>query len=92
MRDKTYPGMGQSSVGLIRVRVEATMNCKIALANAIMCPANTAVGLGLKMLFGAFIVPVRSEAVFPYQGASFQYNPNDDDGRAGSDPLAKGLL
>ncbi len=87
MRGKTYPGMGNSNVTLIRVRVETVMNCKIGLANAILCPPRTLLGLFLKGL-GTFVLPVRSEAVFPYQGASYQYNAKDDSGRSGSDALA----
>jgi TadE-like protein len=70
MRNQTYSAMTESSVSLMRVRVEALMNCKIAFANGIMCPS-------LGGLVGMFTVTVRSEAVFPYQGASYQYNPND---------------
>lgn len=87
MRGKTYPGMGNSSVSLMRVRVETIMNCKIGLANAILCPADTLLGLFTKQ-FGLFVLPVRSEAVFPYQGARYTYNPKDDSGRAGTDALA----
>jgi hypothetical protein len=69
------------------VRVETLMNCRIALANAILCPSKTGLGFALNTFFGAFVLPVSSEAVFPYQGASYEYK-DDDDGRAGSDPLA----
>jgi hypothetical protein len=50
---------------MIRVRVEATVLCKLPIANAIACPGN-------------FLSPIHkrsmiAEAVFPYQGANYDY-------------------
>ncbi|MGA7119260.1 MAG: polymorphic toxin-type HINT domain-containing protein, partial [Polyangiaceae bacterium] len=87
----SYPTITNSPVSLMRVRVEAWMVCKVALANAIMCPVNTVLGFFAKEVLGSFILPVRSEAVFPYQGASYTYDPNDDTGRAGRDAVASNL-
>jgi len=87
----SYPSITNNPVSLMRVRVEAWMVCKVALANAIMCPVNTVLGFFAKEVLGSFILPVRSEAVFPYQGASYTYDPNDDSGRAGSDAVASSL-
>lgn len=51
--------------GMMRVRVDATVVCKIALANMIACEA-----------FGSSTLRVRTipaESVYPYQGADYVY-------------------
>jgi Flp pilus assembly protein TadG len=67
----TYAPMTGTTVANIRVRVKATFICRIAFANVILC------GSGLSALgLGSFVppnLPIVSEAVFPYQGASYAY-------------------
>ncbi|MBV9948536.1 MAG: Hint domain-containing protein [Myxococcales bacterium] len=84
------PMSAGGAIQMMRVRVETWMVCKIALANAIMCPANTVLGLAAKQL-GVFVLRVRSEAIFPYQGAQYTYDPNDDNGRSAHDAMASAL-
>jgi hypothetical protein len=75
MKDKNYPPMSNNSVQNFRVRVQATMTCKIAFAGQWMCG-----GLGCSpgQLIGGFpTMPVTGEAVYPYQGARYTYDPND---------------
>ncbi len=75
MSNKSYPPMSGNTVSMFRVRVTATMRCRIAFANEIMCG-------GLLGRFGIRIpggptTPVVGEAVFPYQGAAYTYDPKD---------------
>jgi hypothetical protein len=58
--------MANSNIDKVRVRVEATALCKIGLANRIECG-------GLSALLGYPTRTVRAEAVYPYQGASYDY-------------------
>jgi hypothetical protein len=51
--------------GMIRVRVEAAIVCKIAIANIIACDPLGNSALRVKM--------VPAESVFPYQGANYVY-------------------
>ncbi len=56
---------GVMGSGMVRVRVEATVVCKIALANMIACEK-----------FGSSQLRVRTipaESVYPYQGANYAY-------------------
>ena len=75
MSGKDYPPMNNNTVAMFRVRVTAQMMCRIAFANVIMCK-----GLG-QLAPGVLAIqpktPVVSEAVFPYQGASYTYDPAD---------------
>jgi Flp pilus assembly protein TadG len=59
-----------NSLSNIRVRVNAAFICRIAFANAIMCN-----GFLAKLTGGLFpmSVPISSEAVYPFQGASYAY-------------------
>ncbi|CAN5856355.1 hypothetical protein BH11MYX4_BH11MYX4_47420 [soil metagenome] len=59
------PVAGLMGSGMVRVRVDATVVCKIALANVIACEQ-----------FGSSTLRVRkvpAEAVYPYQGAKYAY-------------------
>jgi hypothetical protein len=56
-----------NSLSNIRVRVNATLICKIAIANEIECGSFLALLPHEKSLHG--------EAVFPFQGASYTYQP-----------------
>jgi hypothetical protein len=58
--------MNGATIDKVRVQVEATALCKIGLANRIACG-------GLLGLFGYPTHKVRAEAVYPYQGASYEY-------------------
>jgi guanyl-specific ribonuclease Sa len=94
MLGQKYPGMGMSTVTMARVRVRAMMNCKIAFANAIMCSGllSKIAGLvGSGPIFPPYVY-VKSEAIFPYQGVNYTYDPNDDSGgspsNAENSPLA----
>ncbi len=78
MEGKTYAPMGQQSASLMRVQVQAMMYCKIAFANAIMCPPTTTLERIDHLFQKWFLLPVVAEAVFPYQGASYTYDPSDD--------------
>ena len=61
------------SLSNIRVRVNATFICRIAFANMIMCN-------GFWSRFVGNLIPpnlpISSEAVFPFQGASYAYTSN----------------
>lgn len=68
-----YAPMSYSNVSKVRVRVVVTANCKIGLANRIACGSlsNPFTGLlGLKPT-----QQIRAEAVFPFQGARYEYPP-----------------
>jgi Flp pilus assembly protein TadG len=71
MGNKTYSPMSGNSVGNIRVRVIAKMQCRIAFANLIMCAGfmnklQNSIGLDPT-------VDVAGESIFPYQGAAYTY-------------------
>lgn len=51
--------------GMVRVRVEAFVVCKIAIANLIACDAFGSSALRIKS--------IPAESAFPYQGASYAY-------------------
>jgi hypothetical protein len=66
----SYAPMAATSVSNIRVRINTMFVCKIALADAFVCD-----GL-LQKLSGGTLPYTRflsTEAVFPYQGASYTY-------------------
>lgn len=70
-RDTRLSPMTLEGTQMLRVRVEAEIVCKIALADAIVCGgfAND-----LRGLVGfSRIATVRAESIFPYQGASYVY-------------------
>lgn len=65
-----YEPMTATSVSNVRVRVNAMFVCNIAIANAIVCN-----GL-LNKVAGSLTpasLPLSSEAVFPFQGATYTY-------------------
>jgi hypothetical protein len=66
----SYAPMSATSLSNIRVRINTMFICKIALADVIVCD-----GLLSKLSGGAlpYSMPLSSEAVFPYQGASYTY-------------------
>jgi Flp pilus assembly protein TadG len=69
----TYTPM-TSSLSNIRVRVNAVFICRIAFANRILCKSGW-----LSKVSSALdppTVPISSEAVFPFQGASYAYASN----------------
>jgi hypothetical protein len=64
-----YTAMSDQSVQKVRVRVHVESACRIGFASMIVCPSVT-------QGISSFIVPtrtVRAEAIFPYQGASYDY-------------------
>jgi len=68
-----YDPMNDTSVSKVRVRVEVTASCKIGLANRIMCSSGL---FGFRNFIGLRPVKrVRAEAIFPYQGARYEYPP-----------------
>lgn len=79
----SYSPMQASSVSNVRVRISGIAICKIAFANLIACPTilSEAVRLGLSsasLLRGLPpYVNMTSEAVFPYQGASYAYSGSE---------------
>jgi hypothetical protein len=68
--------MTPTSISKVRVRVEASAGCRLALAGAIACRTLSNF-LDPTQKFNVFIptVRVRAEAIFPYQGASYDYPP-----------------
>jgi hypothetical protein len=58
------------AVSKVRVRVEIDAACRIGFANRIACPL---LGGGVRSLLGAPTLPIAAEAVFPYQGARYDY-------------------
>jgi len=69
-----FAPMNDSQVSKVRVRVEVEAECRIGIANRIACPlsfdfthATDAVKIAIPMR------TVRAEAVFPYQGARYDY-------------------
>lgn len=66
----TYPAMGESSVGKMRVRVQVRVACRIGFANRIACSGR---GSWFDNLIGLPTGLVQAEAVYPYQGARYAY-------------------
>ncbi len=68
--------MGDTAVSKVRVRVEASAACRLALAGPIACRTLTSF-LDPTRKFNLLLptVTVRSEAIFPYQGAKYDYPP-----------------
>jgi len=68
--------MTDTTVSKVRVRVEVSAGCRLALAGTIACNTLSRL-LDPTQKFNVFIptVPVRAEAVFPYQGAKYDYPP-----------------
>lgn len=65
------PPMTDDGAGIVRVRVEADVACRIAIANAIAC---TALKNDARAVFSlGRVMAMHSEAVFPYQGARYVY-------------------
>ncbi len=66
----SYTPMSATSLSNIRVRINTMFICKIALADVIVCD-----GLLSKIAGGAlpYSRMLSTEAVFPYQGASYTY-------------------
>lgn len=68
--------MGENSVSKVRVRVHAEAACRLALAGPIACGVMTNFA-DLAGSFSLFLptLTVRAEAIFPYQGARYDYPP-----------------
>jgi len=69
-----FAPMNDSQVSKVRVRVEVEAECRIGIANRIACPmsfdfthATDALKIAIPMR------TVRAEAVYPYQGARYDY-------------------
>ena len=69
-----FAPMNDSQVSKVRVRVEVEAECRIGIANRIACPmsfdfthASSALKIAIPMR------TVRAEAVYPYQGARYDY-------------------
>jgi len=69
-----FAPMNDSQVSKVRVRVEVEAECRIGIANRIACPmsfqfthATDALRIAIPMR------TVRAEAVYPYQGARYDY-------------------
>jgi Flp pilus assembly protein TadG len=75
--NQTYSTMTTGPPPMMRVRVTARMACRIAFANLIMCP-NLLSQLGVGKVATQPTIAVVSEAIFPFQGASYTYDPNDN--------------
>jgi hypothetical protein len=70
----SFAPMNDSQVGKVRVRVEVEAECRIGIANRIACPmsfnfthASNALKIAIPMR------TVKAEAVYPYQGARYDY-------------------
>ena len=68
--------MSDGSISMVRVRVEASAACRLALSGPITCRTLSSF-LDPTRKFNVLLptVPVRAEAIFPYQGASYDYPP-----------------
>lgn len=66
-----FAAMSYSDISKVRVRVEVDAQCRIAIANRIACSSFT--NLIREALRLHPVKRVRAEAVFPYQGASYEY-------------------
>jgi hypothetical protein len=66
--------MGDDSVAKVRVRVEVEAACRIGFASRIVCPSwRDFLRIGPLAQLIAPTRTVRSEAIFPYQGAKYEY-------------------
>lgn len=67
-----FTPMDHSTIGKVRVRLVVSANCRIALANRIACGSlfDVRSALGLHP-----VKTVKAEAVYPYQGARYDYPP-----------------
>jgi hypothetical protein len=66
-----YAPMTETSVAKVRTRVEVRVVCRIGFANKIACPPD---GLGLDSIFGStYTRRIGAEAIYPYQGARYEY-------------------
>jgi hypothetical protein len=74
--DVNLDPMTDTSVSKVRVRVEASAACRLAIAGPIACATLTSF-LDPTRKFNVLLptVTVRAEAVFPYQGANYDYPP-----------------
>ncbi len=72
---KNIAPMSDSSVQLVRVRVEAATRCKIAFADRIACGGlfTQIANWDSNLLGGGLHILVRGESFYPYQGASYKY-------------------
>lgn len=68
-----FATMDHSNISKVRVRVEVDAQCKIAIANRIAC--SSFANLIREALRLHPVKRVRAEAVFPYQGARYEYPP-----------------
>lgn len=67
----SYAPMDKTSVSKVRVRVELSANCKIGLANRVLCSTSV-----IGAILGVHPTKrVRAEAIYPYQGARYEYTP-----------------
>jgi hypothetical protein len=65
-----FAPMQQHAVSKVRVQLEVEAACRIGFANRIACPL---LGGGVKSLLGLPTIRVRAEAIYPYQGARYEY-------------------
>jgi len=70
----SFAPMNDSRISKVRVRVEVDAECRIGIANRIACPmsfnfthATDAVSIAIPMR------SIKAEAVYPYQGARYDY-------------------
>lgn len=68
-----YDAMKDSTIQKMRVRVEVEAACRIALASQIACSGSLFSDVKQQLLFMLPTRMVRAEAIFPYQGASYEY-------------------
>ncbi len=68
-----FAPMSYSNIAKVRVRVDVDAQCRIAIANRIACSSFS--NLIREALRLHPIKLVRGEAVFPYQGAEYDYPP-----------------
>jgi hypothetical protein len=64
--------MGAQNVEKVRVRVEVDTACRVGFANRIACPLLGSLSR-LHFQLGMPTILVRAEAVYPYQGARYEY-------------------
>ncbi len=73
----SFSPMNGENVAKVRVRVEVEAACRIGLANQIACPNWTSfLRPDVSRRITSFLMPtqwVRAEAVYPYQGARYDY-------------------
>jgi hypothetical protein len=68
-----YDPMTPTSVQKLRVRVEVEAACRIALAAQIACSSSIFSSVSQQLLLFLPTRTVRAEAIFPYQGAGYEY-------------------